>query len=101
MKNSEQQSIIKRTIGSEGFERAARSPVGLGLLLVLGVILGPGAIIHAIDLIKHDKIQEGAWFAAAGAAEVAVTGALAYANIRSLARKPFKNRQSPGQSNRQ
>ncbi len=101
MKNTERQGIINRTIGSEGFERAARSPLAL-ILLVGGLLLGPGAIIHAIDLIKHDKIQEGIWYAAAGTTEVATAGALAYANLRSMVRsRSFKNPQSPEQPNRQ
>lgn len=101
MKNPENKSIIGRTIGSEGFARAARTPLAT-ILLIGGLLLGPGAIIHAVDLIKHDKIQEGIWYAVAGTTEVAVAGALAYANLRSMARsRSFKNSQSPGQSNRQ
>ncbi|OIP57410.1 MAG: hypothetical protein COX79_00395 [Candidatus Levybacteria bacterium CG_4_10_14_0_2_um_filter_36_16] len=94
MRSPEHQSI------SEEFEQFAKTPVAL-VLLVTGAILGPGAILHAIDLIDQDKIQKALWYTAAGTGEITAAGAIVFANMKAKARpRSFENPQSPEQSNR-
>ncbi len=75
-------SFYKRTIGSESFENFSRTPLAL-LIAALGIILGPNAIIEAVNQINETQLIQGVTAATQGTLEIGVAVAIGVANIRS------------------
>lgn len=75
-------NLYRRTIGSEGFEKVSRHPLALAIA-GLGVILGPGAIIEAINLIQEGNKATGISMGIQGGVELGTAGAITFGNIKS------------------
>lgn len=74
--------LYRRTIGSGKFEHFSREPLAL-LIATLGIILGPQAIIEAINQFEGNNVAVGIVVSAKGTLEIGVATSLGVANIRS------------------
>jgi len=77
--------VFNNTIGSEKFEKYSRSPLGIAICL-LGVYLGPQAMIEAVNLIKQGHIAEGIVAGTQGTLELGIAASIAYVNTRAVLR---------------
>ena len=80
-----EKNLFQRTIGSEGFERFSRKPIAV-LIGLLGIILGPQAMIEAINQIEQNHIAQGITAAVQGTLEIGIAASLGVANIKSRRR---------------
>ena len=79
-------NFYKRTIGSEGFERFSRKPIGIASAVVL-LALGLGSVEGLIQAINQEMIKTAILYGAQAGLELGTAGAIGVANVKSRIRQ--------------
>lgn len=75
-------SLARSTVGSEGFEKFSRKPIGIvTAILLLG--LGLGSVEGVIDSIDREMVKQAILYGIQASVELGASGSIVIANFRS------------------